>query len=336
MIDWRTDEQTRRLGRLRRSAALRDVFRETRLNPSDLVLPLFVVEDERRAGEIASMPGVRRHALGELARAADEAVRVGVRSVLLFGIPQEKDEAGSAAYDDDGVVPMAVRVLKARHPSLAVITDACLCQYTSHGGCLAHSGGDADDAGTLEALGRVAVSHAAAGADLIAPSGMLDGGVHAIRTALDDAGFVDTGILAYSAKFASSLYGPFRDAAHSAPTRGDRRSHQLDVANGREAIAEAVQDRLEGADAVMVKPAGTSLDIVTRLRDQMPDTPLAAYQVGGEYAMIVAAAQRGWLDERATLLESLLAIKRAGADAIITYAAVRAAGWLREHEGARS
>lgn len=325
--------QTRKLGRFRRVEALRAIFRETRLAPADFVQPIFVAENPRNAGPIASLPGVSRYALRELPAHARAISESGVRGVLLFGLPDAKDEHGSEAFASHGIVPRAVESIKEHAPALAVITDVCLCQYTSHGHCAVLDGRGISRDATLETLGRAAVVHAAAGADVVAPSGMMDGGVAAIREALDDAGFAETGILSYAAKFASALYGPFRDAAQSAPARGDRRGHQIDPANGVEAIAEARQDIAEGADAVIVKPAGPSLDVIARLRDAAPGFPIVGYQVSGEHAMIAAAAAQGWIDERAAILESLVAIKRAGASAIITYSAARAARWITESGG---
>ncbi len=332
MIETVESQSHRRLGRLRQRAALRDVFRETRLSPQDFVLPIFVAEHDKDAGGIASLPGVRRHALGELPRVIDGVKRAGVRAVLLFGVPGTKDESGSAAAASDGVIPRAIERIKVCAPDLAVMTDVCLCQYTSSGRCVVHDEDAGEQRATLDMLGLIAVAHARAGADVVAPSGMIDGGVRAIRSALDDAGHDQTAILAYSAKFASCLYGPFREAARSAPSVGDRSQHQLDPANTRESLAEVAQDVAEDADAVMVKPAGSALDVIARVRESMPGVPLAAYQVGGEYAMIAAAAARGWVDERSAILESLVSIKRAGAGAIVTYAAVRAAEWLCERE----
>lgn len=333
-------QNVRRLGRLRRSPALRSLVRETRLSREDLIQPLFVVERADDSGPIDSLPGVRRHALHELDRAVDDLTVAGVPGVLVFGVPAFKDEQGSAAWDADGVVPQAVRRIKARAPHLAVITDVCLCQYTSHGQCGLVDAGVIDNDLTIEAIARVAVAHADAGADVVAPSGMMDGGVGAIRRGLDAHGHGEVAILSYAAKFASAFYGPFRDAVHSAPRSGDRRSHQMDPANAREAIREAVQDIAEGADIVMVKPAGAYLDVIARVKRElgagMGGVPIAAYQVSGEHAMIAAAAANGWIDERAAILESLIAIKRAGADMIITYSASRVARWLTEDATARS
>jgi porphobilinogen synthase len=323
-------QRARSLTRLRRTPALRALRRETRLDPADLVQPLFVVEDPRHAGPVASLPGVSRLALAQLPRAVDDIVDAGVRGVLIFGVPKAKDDEGTHAESPGGIVPQAVEAIKRHAPALAVITDVCLCQYTSHGHC-----GIIDDRGgfdgrTLDIIARAAAAHAAAGADIVAPSGMFDGSVAAIRAELDADGHDHAGILSYAVKYASALYGPFRHAAQSSPAFGDRRSHQMDPAIAREALAEAAQDLAEGADAIMVKPAGPSLDVIALLRTAMPEAVLAAYQVSGEYAMIAAAAERGWIDERRAILESLTVIKRAGAEMIISYSAARAARWLQE------
>jgi porphobilinogen synthase len=315
--------------RLRRTSVLRDLVRETRLDAGDLVLPLFVEEGLQGRAAIGSMPGVDRLSLGALAEEAGEALALGIPAVLLFGIPAEKDEEGSGAWDDDGVVQVAVRALKAAHPQLLVITDVCLCEYTSHGHCgLLRADGSVANDESVELLARTAVSHARAGADLVAPSDMMDGRVGALRAALDEEGLADTPILAYSAKFASAFYGPFREAADSTPAFGDRRGYQMDPANGAEALREMRLDVAEGADMVMVKPALPYLDIIRRVRDET-DLPVAAYNVSGEYAMVKAAAAAGHLDERATVLETLTAIRRAGADIVITYHAKDAARWLQ-------
>lgn len=329
------DPAVRVLTRFRRTEALRSLRRETRLAPADLVQPLFVAETDQDAGSLPSLPGIRRVALRDVESEAREIASSGVHGVLLFGIPAAKDDAGSAAYDAGGVVPRAIAAIKHAEPDLVVMTDVCLCQYTAHGHCSVGGPLSGIDPQTLDALGRTAAAHAAAGADIVAPSGMFDGTVQAIRVALDAGGFASVGILSYAVKYASTLYGPFRAVAASAPATGDRRSHQMDPANGREALAEAREDVREGADAIMVKPAGTSLDVIARLRAEMPAIPLAAYQVSGEYAMIAAAADRGWLDRRETALESLMVIKRAGADMIVSYWAVEAARWLGER-GTRS
>ena len=315
--------------RLRRTSVLRDLVRETRLDAGDLVLPLFVEEGLEGRRAIDAMPGVDRHSLATVVDEAGEALSLGIPAVLLFGIPAEKDEQGSGAWDDDGVIQLAVRALKAAHLDLLVITDVCLCEYTSHGHCglLRPDGSVANDE-SVELLARTAVSHARAGADIVAPSDMMDGRVGALRAALDEDGFEDTPIVAYSAKFASAFYGPFRDAADSTPAFGDRRGYQMDPANGAEALRETRLDIQEGADMVMVKPALPYLDIIRRVRDET-DLPVAAYNVSGEYAMVKAAVAAGHLDERATVLETLTGIRRAGADIVITYHAKDVARWLQ-------
>jgi porphobilinogen synthase len=318
-----------RLRRLRRTGALRDLVRETTLAPSDLVLPLFVEEGLEGRSPIGSMPGVDRHGLASVVEEAGAALALGVPAVILFGIPSEKDGDGSGAWDDDGVVQLAVRALKAAHPDLIVLTDVCLCEYTDHGHCgRLTPEGTVDNDASLELLARTAVSHARAGADAVAPSDMMDGRVGALRAALDADGFADTPIIAYSAKYASAFYGPFREAAGSTPSFGDRRSYQMDPGNGDEALREVLLDVEEGADMVMVKPAGPYLDILWRVK-QATRMPVAAYQVGGEYVMIKAAAATGHLDERTAVLESLTSIRRAGADIVITYYAKDAAAWLQ-------
>jgi len=318
-----------RLRRLRRTPVLRDLVRETRVSAGDLVLPLFVVEGLEGRAPIAAMPGVDRLGLREVVAEAGEAAALGLPAVLLFGIPAEKDEQGSGAWDDEGVVQLATRAIKDAHPDLLVIADLCLCEYTSHGHCgLLRGDGSVDNDASVELLARTAVSQARAGADVIAPSDMMDGRVGAIRTALDDDGLSDTPILAYSAKFASAFYGPFREAADSTPAFGDRRGYQMDPANGDEALREVRLDVEEGADMVMVKPALPYLDVIRRVKDESR-MPVAAYNVSGEYAMVKAAAAAGWLDERAAVLEALTAIRRAGADIVITYHAKDAARWLQ-------
>ena len=318
-----------RFRRLRRSQALRDLVRETRLSPQQFVYPLFVAHGENVRREIESMPGQCQLSLDRLAAEAGELTSLGIPAVLLFGLPASKDDAGSEAYADDGIVQRAVRELKRVAPALAVVTDVCLCEYTSHGHCGVVVDGEVDNDQTLPLLARTAVSHARAGADIVAPSDMMDGRVAAIRAALDEAGLTSTPIMAYAAKQASAFYGPFRVAAESAPRFGDRRGYQMDAANAREAMREIEADIEEGADIVMVKPALPNLDIISRARDAF-DLPLAAYNVSGEYAMVKAAAAAGYLDERAVTLEVLTAIARAGADIIITYHAKEAARWLVE------
>jgi porphobilinogen synthase len=316
---------TTRMRRLRRTHGMRRLVREHRVDPGDLIQPLFVHAGEG-AAPIPSMPRQDHLSVALAAERAAALHTAGVPAVLLFGLPDTKDETASAAYDDDGVVQAAVRAIKAAAPDLVVATDVCLCQYTSHGHCGVLRDGEVDNDATLELLSETAVSHAAAGADIVAPSDMMDGRVGAIRAALDAEGHPATSILAYSAKFASSFYGPFRDAAHSAPAEGDRRGYQMDPANGREAVREVLLDLEEGADMVMVKPALPYLDVIRSVREATLAL-LAAYQVSGEYAMITSAAAHGLLDERAAVLESLAAIKRAGADMIVTYWAGEVAAW---------
>jgi len=315
-----------RMRRLRRTKALRDLVSETELSPRHLVQPLFVVAGSDVREDVESMPGIERFSIGELIAEATEIQAAGVSAVMLFGIPAGKDEAGSGAYDDEGVVQMAVRALKEAHPDLVVITDVCLCEYTSHGHCGFVRDGEVDNDVTLELLARTAISHAEAGADMVAPSDMMDGRIGTIRYQLDEEGHANTPILAYSAKFASAFYGPFREAAESTPEFGDRRSYQMSPANSREALREIALDVDEGADMVMVKPAGPYLDLIAKARERF-DLPLCAYQVSGEYSMLKAAARNGWIDERAAATESLLAIRRAGADVIVTYYAKEFAEW---------
>jgi porphobilinogen synthase len=293
----------------------------------DLVYPLFVIEGKKIKQAINSMPGQYRFSIDLLAKEVEEIARLGIPAVMLFGIPQKKDEVGSSAYNPKGVVQQAIRVIKKATPKLLVITDVCLCEYTSHGHCGIVVDGYVDNDKTLKILAKTALSHAKAGADIVAPSDMMDGRVKAIRQELDDRGFQSIPILAYAAKYASYFYGPFREAAESAPEFGDRRSYQMDPPNWREAMREIEQDIVEGADIVMVKPALPCLDVIRKARDTF-NHPLAAYNVSGEYAMVKAAAQRGWLDEKGAVLEILTAIKRAGADIIITYHAKEAARWL--------
>jgi porphobilinogen synthase len=317
--------------RLRRTAALRAMARETLLTPGHLIHPAFVREGITEPVPIASMPGQQQETIASLVVAVRDAVDAGCAAVLLFGVPEHKDAEGSQAWDAEGIVQRALRSLRdAFGDRCVLIADCCLDEYTDHGHCgVLRADGSVDNDATVELYTRVAVSQAAAGADMIAPSGMMDGQVAAIRRALDRNGFADTAVLAYSAKYASVMYGPFRDAADCAPRFGDRRSYQMDVANQREAVRRAVGDVVEGADMVMVKPALTALDVVARVRDAT-DVPVAAYCVSGEYAMLHAAAAAGAFDERSAVLESLTAIRRAGADLIITYDARRAARWLRE------
>jgi porphobilinogen synthase len=317
-----------RLRRLRKTGVLRDMVRETELTPSHLVQPLFVQLGEERT-PVESMPGVERLSISNAVEEAGQVHVLGVSAVLVFGIPADKDEQASGAYDDEGVVQLAVRALKEAHPELVVITDVCLCEYTSHGHCgVVLDDGRVDNDMTLELLARTANSHADAGADAVAPSDMMDGRVGALRTQLDAEGHKDLPIVAYSAKFASAFYGPFREAAESTPAFGDRRSYQMDPANADEAVREALLDVEEGADVVMVKPALPYLDVVRRVKEATR-VPVAAYHVSGEYSMLKAAAANGWLDERAAVLEALTSIRRAGADIVITYYAKDAAGWLQ-------
>lgn len=320
---------TSRPRRNRRSAPLRALVRETRLHPSQFIHPLFVVHGSGIEKPIGSMPGVSQRSVdASLDRDVGEALALGIRSVLLFGIPAAKDAVGSENFSDDGIVQRALRHLRARCPDLLLITDVCCCEYTDHGHCgILHADGAVDNDATLELLGRTAVSHARAGADIVAPSGMMDGMIGAIREALDAAGFPHVGILSYAVKYASGFYGPFREAAESTPAFGDRRQYQMDPANVREALREAALDVDEGADMLMVKPALAYLDVIARVR-AASDLPLVAYNVSGEYSMVKAAVANGWLDERRVVLESLVAMRRAGADAIITYHAKDAARWL--------
>lgn len=313
-----------RARRLRRTENLRALIRETRLTVDDLIYPLFVCEGEKIKQEIRAMPGVYRLSLDSLLDEVASALELGIKAVLLFGIPSKKDEVGSSAFAKDGIIQRAVRRLKEKFPELVVITDVCLCEYTSHGHCGIVKNGEVDNDLTLEQLARVAVSHAKAGADIVAPSDMMDGRVARIREALDEAEFTQVAIMSYAVKYCSAFYGPFREAADSFPKFGDRRSYQMDPANSREALREAYLDIEEGADIIMVKPALPYLDIVRMLREEF-NYPIAAYQVSGEYAMIKAASQMGFLEEEKVLWETLLSIKRAGADLIITYFAKKAA-----------
>ena len=317
--------------RRRRTEALRRLVREHRLAAGDLIQPVFVVHGTGVEREIASMPGVFHLSVDEsLDREAERAVGLGLAGLILFGLPAAKDEAGSENYADDGIVQRALRRLRERHPQLLLITDVCCCEYTSHGHCGILRDESVDNDATLEVLGRVAVSHARAGADIVAPSGMMDGMVAAIRDGLDRVGFSDRAILSYAVKYASAFYGPFREAADSTPAFGDRRQYQMDPANAREALLEAALDESEGADLLMVKPALAYLDVVRAVRERS-ELPLVAYNVSGEYAMVKAAARLGWIEERRVVLEALTGMRRAGADAIITYHAKDAATWLAEN-----
>ncbi len=308
---------------------MRRLFSETSLSVNDLVLPLFVIHGSGVKNKIKSMPGVFQYSADMLPREAESIAKLGINAVLLFGIPEDKDEVGSSACRADGVVQQAIHAIKDAVPELLVITDVCLCEYTSHGHCGVVVDGDVDNDKTLDLLARMALSHAEAGADIIAPSDMMDGRVKAIREELDDSGFINLPIMSYAVKYASAFYGPFRDAAQSAPQFGDRRSYQMDSANVREALREAEQDVAEGADIIMVKPALAYLDVISKVRATF-NHPVAAYNVSGEYSMVKAAALRGWIDERRLVMEILTSIKRAGADVIITYHAKDVARWLRE------
>jgi len=316
--------------RRRRTDALRRLVREHSLAAADLIQPLFVVHGSAVEREIGSMPGVFHLSVDEVLEREVERIRaLDVAGVILFGIPATKDEVGSENYSDEGIVQRGIRLLRDRFPDLLIITDVCCCEYTSHGHCGILRGEAVDNDATLDVLGRVAVSHARAGADIVAPSGMMDGMVAAIRAALDGAGFQDNAILSYAVKYASAFYGPFREAADSAPAFGDRRQYQMDPSNVREGLLEAALDEAEGADLLMVKPALAYLDVVRAVRERT-DLPLVAYNVSGEYAMVKAAARQGWIDERRVVLEALTGMRRAGADAIITYHAKEAARWLAE------
>lgn len=329
---------TNRPRRLRATPAIRAMVRETELNARDFIYPLFVRHGTGRT-EIRSMPGVYQLSVEEALREAEKAARLEIPAVILFGLPAEKDPIGLENFAQDGIVQQAIRAIKKEIPEMVVVTDVCLCEYTEHGHCGILNTGEHFHAGlpegyvlndpTLEVLAKVALSHAECGADIVAPSGMMDGMVAAIRAGLDAAGYANLPILSYAVKYASSFYGPFRDAAEGAPKFGDRKSHQMDPANGREALREAALDVAEGADMLMVKPALAYLDVIRAVKEAFPELPLAAYNVSGEYAMIKAAAQNGWLDEAKATLETLTAIKRAGADMIITYHALDAAGWLK-------
>jgi porphobilinogen synthase len=318
-----------RMRRLRASGLLRDMVRETELTPSHLVQPLFVELGTDSRTPIEAMPGVERLSISHAVEEAGELKEAGIPAVLLFGVPTDKDEQGSGAYDDEGVVQLAVRAIKEAHPDLLVITDVCLCAYTSHGHCgIVRPDGAIDNDVTLELLAQTAISHARAGADAVAPSDMMDGRVGALRGQLDAEDLKETPIVAYSAKYSSAFYGPFREAADSAPAFGDRRTYQMDPANSDEAVREALLDAEEGADVLMVKPALPYLDVIRRVKEET-GLPVAAYNVSGEYAMIKAAAAAGHLDERSAVLEALTSIRRAGADIVITYHAKDAAAWLR-------
>ena len=316
-----------RLRRLRKTAAIRDLVRENHVRVDELVYPLFVTEGRNKKVDVPSMPGIAQYSLDRLPEELARIEAAGIRAVLLFGIPAHKDAVGSAAYAKDGIVPKAIRAIRRRCPGLVVIADVCLCEYTSHGHCGLVKDGVILNDETLPLLAKASVAYARAGADIVAPSDMMDGRVGAIRAALDKAGFADVAVMAYSAKFASAYYGPFRDAAHSAPQFGDRRTYQMDPANRREALREVAADVAEGADCIIAKPATAYLDIVRDIADRF-DLPVVAYNVSGEYAMVKAAASNGWIDERRIVLENLVGMKRAGAKMIITYHALDAAKWL--------
>jgi porphobilinogen synthase len=318
-----------RMRRLRRTDAIRELVRETRLTPKNLIAPIFVREGTGIVEPIAEMPGVSRYSLDRVTEQVERLEMVGVEAVLLFGIPDKKDELGSQAYSPEGVVPRAVKELRDTFPDLVIAADVCLCEYTSHGHCGVVAGSSVDNDRTLPLLARAAVEYANAGADIVAPSAMMDGQVGAIRSALDDAGLSQAAIMGYSAKYASCFYAPFREAAGSAPAFGDRKGYQMDPPNAREALREIAADVKEGADIVMVKPALAYLDVIAKARERF-DVPLGAYNVSGEFAMVKAAARAGWLDERKAVMEQLIAMKRAGADVIITYFAEEAAAWLGE------
>lgn len=319
----------KRFRRLRASENLRSMVRETRISKSDLIYPMFVVEGENVKNPVESMPNVYQYSLDRMDEILNEVEKSGISGILIFGIPKHKDEYATEAYNDNGITQQAVRYIKKNYPSLIIIADVCLCEYTSHGHCGVVCGEKILNDETLPLLSKMAVSLAKAGADIIAPSDMMDGRVSAIRNALDENGFIDTPILSYSAKFASAYYSPFRDAAESAPEFGDRKTYQMDYANGREALREIADDISEGADMVMVKPALAYLDIIKSARERF-DLPLVAYNVSGEYAMVKAAAQNGWIDEKKIVSENMIAIKRAGTDIIITYHALDVAKWIDE------
>lgn len=318
---------TKRLRRLRYNPLIRDMIRETELSKNDFIYPLFVVPGEKVKKEIKSMPGVYQLSIDNLVIECKEVASLGIPAVILFGIPKHKDEKGSEAYDPEGIIQRAVRAIKSEVKNLLVITDVCMCEYTSHGHCGLLNGEEILNDETVELLAKESLTHAQAGADIIAPSDMMDGRVAAIRKILDENGFEKIPIMSYAAKYASGYYGPFRDAAESTPVFGDRRSHQMDVANALEALREVEADIEEGADIVMVKPAGPYLDIIRRVKDKF-GMPTAAYQVSGEYSMIKAAGKNGWIDEERVMIESLTAIKRAGADMFLTYFAKDAAKWI--------
>lgn len=318
-----------RMRRLRSSRAMRRLVRENHIRVDELIYPIFAAEGEDRIEPIPSMPGICQYSLDHILEEVSRIVVLGIPAILLFGVPEHKDEVGSGAYSDDGIVPRAVRLIKEEYPDLIVITDVCLCEYTSHGHCGLVKDGKILNDETLPLLAKAAVAYAKAGADVVAPSDMMDMRVSVIRKALDDSGFKDTPILAYSAKFASAYYGPFRDAAHSAPAFGDRKTYQMDPANGREALREVEEDLKEGADFIIAKPAIGYMDVLKDITTHF-NVPVIAYNVSGEYAMVKAAAERGWIDEKKIVMENMTGLKRAGATAVITYHAPDVARWLLE------
>ncbi len=320
-----------RMRRLRRTQNIRNMVQEVQLNMNDYIYPIFVIEGQDIKNEIPSMPGIYQFSLDHLLEEVQRAVDAGVIAIMLFGIPAKKDECGSEAYNDDGIIQQAVRLVRAHYPELVISTDVCMCEYTSHGHCGLIKGETVDNDSTLELLAKIAVSHAKAGADILAPSDMMDGRIGVIRDALDEAGYTDVIIMAHAVKYASSFYGPFRDAAESAPHFGDRKSYQMDPASGtRQALAEIALDVEEGADMVIVKPGLPYLDLVSAAYENTL-VPVVAYNVSGEYAMVKAAAQNGWIDEKAIVMEMMLAFKRAGAKMVITYHAIDIGNWLKEN-----
>ena len=329
MLEEQSFKLQSRLRKSRRTDSLRRIFRETRIHPDNLMAPIFVIDRSDSVEPVQSMPGVDRYSVDRLPEYVSRLRSAGIRSVLLFGVPASKDEAGTGAYSNSGVIPRAVRQLRDNFEDLVIAADVCLCEYTSHGHCGVLATGEVDNDGTLPLLAKAALRYATAGADMVAPSAMMDGQVHAIREALDHSGLNSTIVMGYSAKYASAFYGPFRFAAESKPAFGDRRAYQMDVANSREAMREIEGDVKEGADVIMVKPALAYLDVISKARARF-DMPLAAYNVSGEYSMIKAASMNGWLDEKFTVYEVLTSIKRAGADLIITYFAEQGAKWARE------
>ena len=320
-----------RMRRLRANANIRSLNKETWLHTSDLIYPMFVIEGEQIKNEIASMPGVYQYSIDNLLPEIEQAVKLGIKAIILFGIPAHKDAVGSQAYAEDGIVQKAVRVVRAQFPDLVILTDVCLCEYTDHGHCgLVNPGGEVLNDATLPLLAKTAVSHAAAGADIVAPSDMMDGRIRALRQALDDQGYQQVAIMSYAVKYASGFYGPFRDAAGSAPQFGDRKTYQMDPASGaRQALAEAELDVEEGADYLIVKPALAYMDIIAKVRENFYQ-PVIAYNVSGEYSMVKAAALNGWIEEKKVVMEMMLGLKRAGSDMIITYHALDIAKWLKE------